>query len=168
MTYTLTKTITFTITDIGKVVDCFGADLDMISQSTGLLDYQAVGKYTYDIKEFANNGYLKKVHIVLQDQNSNTVRAVRYDVSENAMLWTNSRPGDNLWPHANGGKLNMVVTISEKWYQLTDPQKAQFLNTLYYNWGPSTLDLSFSGLSQNQDRCYVSNSYGMRRTIFGS
>ena len=37
MSYTESLTQTYTIADIGKVIDCFAADLDMTSQSTGLL-----------------------------------------------------------------------------------------------------------------------------------
>ena len=37
MSYTESLTQTYTVADIGKVIDCFAADLDMNSQSTGLL-----------------------------------------------------------------------------------------------------------------------------------
>ena len=37
MSYSESVSETYTIADIGKVIDCVAADLDMLTQSTGLL-----------------------------------------------------------------------------------------------------------------------------------
>ena len=53
--------------DIGKVIDCIAADLDMNSQSTGLLSWDMVKKYASDVKAMAQSGYLLEANIVLKD-----------------------------------------------------------------------------------------------------
>jgi hypothetical protein len=45
MSYSESLTQTFSVTDIGKVIDCIAADLDMNFQSTGLLTREVVKKY---------------------------------------------------------------------------------------------------------------------------
>ncbi len=67
MSYTETLTQTYTIADIGKVIDCFAADLDMNAQSTGLLTRDLVKQYAADVKAMAQKGYLVEANIVLQD-----------------------------------------------------------------------------------------------------
>ena len=57
---------TFTIADIGKVIDCFAADLDMNAQSTGLLTRDLVKQYAADVKAMAQKGYLLEANIVLR------------------------------------------------------------------------------------------------------
>ena len=66
MSYTESLTQTYTIADIGKVIDCFAADLDMTSQSTGLLTRDLVKQYAADVKAMAQQGYLLEANIVLE------------------------------------------------------------------------------------------------------
>lgn len=60
MSSTETISQTYTIADIGKVIDCFAADLDMISQSSGLLTRDSVKNIASDVKAFAQSGYGSK------------------------------------------------------------------------------------------------------------
>ena len=55
---TETSSQNYTIADIGKVIDCFAADLDMISQSTGLLTRDRAKSIALDVKAFAQSNYL--------------------------------------------------------------------------------------------------------------
>ena len=64
-TYSESLTQTYTIADIGKVVDCLAADLDMNAQSTGLLTREQVTTYAADVKAMAQSGYLLEANIVL-------------------------------------------------------------------------------------------------------
>jgi hypothetical protein len=50
MSQTESVSQTHTIADIGKVMDCFAADLDMTSQSTGLLTRDLVKQYSADCR----------------------------------------------------------------------------------------------------------------------
>jgi hypothetical protein len=159
-------TQTYTIADIGKVIDCFAADLDMTSQSTGLLTRALVRLYAADVKEMAQNGYLEEANIVLKDSAGNVIRAAKYEVSSDGATLTASRPGNNRWPAMPDGELSIVVRKSQKWRDLTDSQRAAFNETLSKSWVASNTDLSFPALTRYADRSYVSNGWGVTKTVY--
>src|ERR1700730_17052454 len=156
MSYTESSTQTYTIADIGKVIDCFAADLDMTSQSTGLLTRDLVKQYAADVKAMAQQGYLLEANIVLKDSAGNVIRAAKYEVSTDAASLTASRPGNNRWPATPGGKLSVVLRNSQKWRDLTNSQRVAFNETLSTSWIASSTDLSFPALTRSADRNYVS------------
>lgn len=164
--YTETLTQTFTIADIGKVIDCIAADLDMNSQSTGLLTRDQVRSYAADVKVMAQNGYLLEANIVLYGSNGEPIRAAKYEVSTDGSLLKAQRPGNNLWPRTPGGELAVVVRYSQKWRDLTDAQRAAFKQTLTSGWTTSNTNLSFPKLSRSVDRTYVSNGWGVTKIVF--
>src|ERR1700683_5056821 len=123
MSYSESLTQTYTVADIGKVLDCVAADLDMNSQSTGLLTREQVKNYAADVKAMAQMGYLLEANIVLKDSSGEVLRAAKYEVSTDASTLTAQRPGNNLWPRTPSGNLNMVVQYSKKWRDLTDAQR---------------------------------------------
>jgi hypothetical protein len=166
MSYTETLTQTYTIADIGRVIDCFAADLDMTSQSTGLLTRDLVKQYATDVKAMAQGGYLVEANIVLKDSAGNIIRAAKYEVSTDAASLTASRPGNNRWPTTPGGELSIVLQNSQKWRDLTDSQRAAFDKTLGTSWIPSNTDISFQGLTRYADRNYVSNGWGVMKAVY--
>jgi hypothetical protein len=166
MSYSESLTQTYTIADIGKVIDCFAADLDMTSQSTGLLKRDLVKQYAADVKAKAQKGYLLEANIVLRDSAGNVIRAAKYEVNTEAGSLVASRPGNNRWPATPGGELSIVLRNSQKWHDLTDSQRTSFNETLNINWAPSNTDLSFPSLTRYADRSYVSNGWGVTKTVF--
>jgi hypothetical protein len=166
MSYTESQTVTYTIADIGKVIDCFGADLDMISQSTGLLTRELVKQYTADVKAMAQNGYLLEANIVLRNSAGVIIRAAKYEVSANASSLTSSRPGNSRWPPTTAGELSVEVRYSQNWRDLTDLQRTLFKGSLSPNWTASSTDLSFPALARSTDRSYVSNGWGVTKSVF--
>ena len=166
MSYTGTLTQTYSVADIGKVIDCIAADLDMNSQSTGLLTRDQVKSYAADVKALAQKGYLLEANIVLQDSSGAPIRAAKYEVSTDASTLTAHRPGNNLWPRTPSGQLNIVVRYSQKWRALTDAQRAAFSQTLSAGWSPSSTDLSFPSLTRSSDRNYVSNGWGVTKSVY--
>ena len=166
MSYTESVTQTYTIADIGRVIDCFTADLDMTSQSTGLLSRDLVKQYAADVKAMAQAGYLVEANIVLKDSAGNIIRAAKYEVSTDAASLSASRPGNNRWPATPGGELSIVLQNSSKWQNLTDAQRAAFDKTIGTSWIPSNTDISFPGLTRYTDRNYVSNGWGVKKTVY--
>jgi len=166
MSATETLTQTYTVADIGKVLDCIAADLDMNAQSTGLLTHEQVKKYVADVKVMAQMGYLQEANIVLNDSFGEVIRAAKYEVSTDASTLTAQRPGNNLWPHTPAGRLNIVVQYSEKWRQLTDAQRTAFKLTLSISWTTSSTNLSFPSLRRAADRNYVSNGWGVTKSVY--
>jgi Bacterial HORMA domain family 1 len=166
MSYTESLTQTYTIADIAKVIDCFAADLDMTAQSTGLLTRDLVKQYASDVKAMAQSGYLLEANIVLKDSTGDVIRAAKYEVSTDVSTLTTSRPGNNRWPATPQGDLSVVVRNSQKWRDLTDSQRQAFRATLSTTWTTSNTDLSFPALTRYADRNYVSNGWGVTKTVF--
>jgi hypothetical protein len=164
---TATYTSTYTVVDVRRVLDQFGADYDMAAQSTGLAADDHVTKVIHDVKAFAEHGYLNRVDIVLCDASGNTIRAHRYIVSTDASLWTTQRPGDSLWPRTPAGSLRVVIFRSDVWRQLPPGAQAAFgQDVLELGWSGTDIDTSYSGLTGHTDRRYGSNGFGLERTAF--
>jgi len=161
-----TELETYTIADIAKVIDCVAADLDMNAQSTGLLSRDLVKQYAADVKALAQQGYLVEANIVLRNAVGQPIRAAKYEVATDGTSLTAHRPGNNLWPKTPGGALVVVVQYSQKWLDLSDAQKIAFKKTLSPDWSASTTDLSFPSLHRSSDRSYVSNGWGVTKSVF--
>ena len=164
--FTVSQTLTYSVADIAKVIDCIAADLDMISQSTGLMTRVEVVRAAADVKLMAQKGYLLEANIVLQDASGKVIRAAKYEVSIDASTLKAERPGNNLWPRTPGGDLVVVVQYSQKWRNLTDTQRAAFKQTLGLSWTNSNTDLSFPSLTRSADRNYVSNGWGVSKSLY--
>jgi Bacterial HORMA domain family 1 len=166
MTYAGTVTQTYTVADIGKVIDCLAADLDMNAQSTKLLTREQAKFYAADVKALAQKGYLVEANIVLYDAGGEPIRAAKYEVSTDGSLLKAQRPGNNLWPQTPGGELSIVVRYSQDWRDLTDDQRVAFQKGLSTGWTTSSTDLSFPKLTRSADRTYVSNGWGMTKSVY--
>ena len=165
MSNTETYSQTFTIADVGKVIDCFASDLDMTSQSTKLLNRELVTRYAADVKLMAQHGYLLEANIVLKDSSGTIIRAAKYEVATETGSLMASRPGNNMWPATPSGDLRVVVRYTPKWHNLTDAQKQAFRGRLDIGWTNTTIDLSFPTLTRSADRDYVSNGWGMTKSV---
>jgi hypothetical protein len=165
-TATQSQSVSFTTADIGKVIDCFAADLDMNAQSTGLLTWEVARQSAADVKLMAQNGYLVEANIVLADASGTIIRAGKYEVATNVGTLTAQRPGNNLWPRTAGGQLYVVVRYSQTWRNLTETQRAAFIKTLNTSWSAANTDLSFPGLTRSSDRSYISNGWGVTKSVF--
>jgi hypothetical protein len=166
MSSTGTLTQTYSVADIGKVIDCIAADLDMNSQSTGLLTRDLVKMCAADVRTLAQKGYLLEANIVLYDPSGEPIRAAKYEVSTDASTLTAQRPGNNLWPRTPSGQLSIVVRYSQKWRDLTEAQRVAFGQTLSTGWTTSNTDLSFPSLTRSADRNYVSNGWGVTKSVY--
>lgn len=165
-TYSESVTRTFTIADVGKVLDCFAADLDGMGQSTGLRSRENTKAIAADVKLMAQYSYLAEVNIYLKNAEGTIIRAAKYQVNTNSGALTASRPGNYLWPRTPGGQLCVHVTYTDAWWKLSEPQQATFKSRLLLTWGLLNLDTSFPMLSPLFDRNYVSNGFGLQKTLF--
>jgi hypothetical protein len=166
MTYAETVSETYTVADIGKVIDCIAADLDMNAQSTGLLSRDTVKSYAADVRLLAQRGYLREANIVLHNTFGVVIKAAKYEVSTDASTLTAQRPGNKLWPPTPGGELSIVVQYSPKFTALNTSQKEALTGELNTTWTASTTDLSFPALTRASDRSYVSNGWGVTKSVF--
>jgi hypothetical protein len=168
MSTTTTRTTTYTVSDIRRVVDNFAADFSMMAQSTGLRARESVANTVSDLKILAEYGYLVEVSLFLFDKEGNKICAARYKVSESASGWQSDRPGDALWPKTEGGALRVLATLTYEWWGMTDTDRQEFIRDRGLNspWSPAEWDTSFTGLTSSAGQKYVSNGYGWERTNY--
>jgi HORMA domain-containing protein len=163
MSTSSTKTTTYTVADIRKVVENFAADFSMMAQATGLRTRENVQGVVSDLNAFANAGYLEKVTLVLKDSGGNRIRGAVYNISDSATGWKSESPGNNLWPYTPGGALNVTATLSDAWWGKDD--KDAFIALLNGTW-PSGSGTSLAGMSSSAGQKYASNGYGWERTNY--
>ncbi len=169
MVMTTTRTTTYTVTDVRRVLASFAADYSMIAQVTATHSTALVERTVADLTIFAEHAMLLAVKIVLLDTNNMLVRAAEYTVSTTTLGWTNREPGNNLWSKNPGTRLQVIATLSDTWWAKSEAEKARFRERtgLRGEWGLTTIDTTFSGMSRTVDRHYASNGYGMEKAVYG-
>ena len=168
MSFTGSQTKTFTAVDVRKVVANFAADFAMMAQATGLRTHEQVVNTVYDLRIFAEFGYLEGITLILKDASELQLRGAKYTVSTEAVGWVSDRPGNNLWPRTPGGSLKVVGDLGTEWWAKTDAQKQTFISEygLHSSWSPTAEDTTLAGLVVSQGQRYASNGWGMSRTNF--
>lgn len=160
MSQTTTRTATYTVADIEKVVTRVRADLMMIADSTGGWMPQKAQDYAHDVEELAKAGYLAHADVTLFD-NGREVCATRFAVSTDASGWTSSRPGGVRWPRVANPYLRLILTYTSSY----DAAARQAMKSkLKIGWVPTDEDTSHACLARAGGRDYASNNYGMQRT----
>ena len=168
MVMTTTRSATYTITDVRRVLASFAADYSMIAQATATHSVAHVERTVADLTIFASQELLLVVEIVLVDTKDVSVRAAQYTVSTMASGWTNREPGNNLWPKIPGTRLQIIATLSSAWWAMSDAEKVRFRERtgLKGSWALTNIDTSFSGMGRTVDRHYASNGYGMEKVLY--
>lgn len=159
MTQTATKTATYTVADIEKVVTRVRADLMMIGDSTGAWTSEQSRNYAHDVEELAKAGYLTSVDVTLLS-NEREVHAAKFVINTDASSWTSNRPGGVCWPRVSNPRLRVILFHSSSY---DDAAKNAMKSKLEFNWSPTTEDTSHAGLASQGGRDYASNSYGIQR-----
>lgn len=169
MSYTATAsasdTETYSVSDIGTVMQRVRGDLLMIATSSGSITEAKARQYAHDIELLAKRGYLRAADITLVSSSGHELRAVRYEVNTAANDLTMSRPGGVLWPRVNGAWLRIVLSYTDKY---TDEARSDLARYLEIGWVPTNADTSHAGLTSSGGRDYASKGYGMQRKDFGS
>ncbi len=170
MTMSYTRTVTYTVTDVRRVLASFAADYAMIAQATGTHSASTVASTTGDLVLFAEAGYLLAADIVLRDGEGTTRRAAKYTVSTAVPGWTSREPGNNLWPRLLGARLTVIATLADAWWDLSEEQRRRFRERtgLRGAWGLTDIDTFYAGMRRTVDRRYVSNGYGMEKVLYAS
>lgn len=162
MTYSATRTETYSTADVENVFRRFTTDLRMIADSSGTITRAKAEEYGHDVEYLAKYGYLKFVDVTLF-ANGGEIKAVRYTVNTAAGDLIPSRPGGVLWPRIAGAYLSVVIDYTQAWGALTEQSRANVKRALKISWVPTDRDTSHSVLKASAGRSYVSNAYGVQR-----
>lgn len=165
MSNTVTKTVTYTKTDVGKTFESFRSNLRMMCMSARV-EAETVDARADDVLAFAYAGYLKGVDVILYDAKPARIRAARFMVSEDAAGWACEMPGDNVWPVTSGGSLTVIVHYAQSWFDLSESRKSEFRKKLKVWWGPTKEDTTFGDMDAAGTRRYASNAYGLEQNTF--
>ena len=162
-----TLTETYTVADVKNVFEQVAGDLAMIARSTGLWGTDYLDTVIEDIYAFAEAEFLAVVDIVQRSESGGVIRAHKYTVNNKAWGWENSGPKGNIWPAANGGSLSVVLTYNDRWWGLSDLQRANFKAKRQVVWGRTDIDVAYSGLRASETSRYASRGFGVERRTFG-
>lgn len=165
MTQTRTKTETYTVADVKNVFENVLSDLAMIVRSTELWSSAHLQSVSEDIRLLSEAGYLRRLDIVLCDENGVTVKAHRYDVSTEASRWSNAEPRGNIWS-GDGKKLNLVIFWNDDWAALSEARQQSIRSSLRIKWSASDVDTTYGGLASVSKLQYSSQSFGVERQTF--
>lgn len=165
---TYTSTSTYTVVDIRKTFEGFSADFRMIAARTGKMTITEVESALHDIMAWAEAKYLDYVDITLVDQNDKPVRAARYTVDEKGNAVQSDRAGNNNWPNTPNTYLTVITQKNKAWRNLSEEQRVKFQKDRGFknNWGPSSIDNSYSHLSKSGAQLYGSNGYELKKDNF--
>lgn len=158
-------TYTYSVTDVRKVMGQLHAEFRMAAQSTGLRTFENVDAVMADITRFAEEGYLERVQVRLVNASGKNAKVADYEVSEDAGGWSADRAGNMMWPRGVGVRIAITLYYSAKWNQQSAAQQAVFESKLNRTWSAETDDLSTSHLVARSDRTFVSNAYGVKKTV---
>lgn len=155
----------YTVVDVRKVMDQIHADMRMIAQHTGLWTQSYADMVMGDIIRFAEKGYLERVRIRLVGASGKNARVADYKVNEDASGWSSDRAGGNL-SNVAATRMNVTLNYTDKWRLLTAEQEATFRKGLAIGWTSETDDLSVDHLQIRSQRTYVSNGYGVKKSVY--
>lgn len=166
---TVTNTSTYTVLDIRKAFEGCHADIRTIARRTNKWTMVYVDKVFNDILIFAENEYLYSVDIVLLDKNENVLRASKFVVNNLGSSISSERAGNNNdWSEIPNTHLAVIISHTDKWHNLSELEQRNFFknNSFSLNWGPTSIDNSFSHLSNSQAQLYASKGYELQKTTY--
>lgn len=161
---TITYTQTYTRTDVAKVLEVLTAELRLIARSTGLWAQEHAMQVSDDVVAFAQEEYLREVHIVLSDVRGSVIRVHEYSISTDASGWATQGPRGNVWPATPGGTLAVILCYGARWQALDEGARERFKSRRNIRWSPASIDTRYPGLATTETRTYASQAYGMRRS----
>lgn len=162
---TTTKTSTYTVLDIRKTFEGCEADIRTIARRTGKWSMEYVDKIFYDILIFAENDYLYSVDITLLEDNSDKVlRASKFLVNSMGLTTESDRAGkNNDWVDIPNTHLSVILAYTQKWKNLSNENRSDFIKNLKASWSPSAIDNSFPHLKKNDAQLYASKGYELQK-----
>jgi hypothetical protein len=165
MSSSYTSTSTYTIVDIRRVMSQVRADVISIAQSSGLWTRDYADRVMDDITVLAESGYLEKILIRAVGADGKNVRVAEYPICEDAQGWNADHSGGNIWK-TSAVRLQSTLFYSSKWRDLSAESRARIESGLKVGWTTNTDDLSVAHLLAADQRTYVSNSYGVKKTVY--
>lgn len=163
---TQTRTSTYTVVDIRKTFEGCEADIRMIARRTGKWTQKYVDDIFHDIIKLAEEKYLSSVDIVLKDANEKVIKATKFTVNSNGTATSGDRAGANRWENIPNTNLTVILSYTNKWYNLPKKDKDEFESQFKVSWSPTKIDNSFPHLNKSQRQLYASKGYELQKSVY--
>lgn len=165
MSYTVTKTTTFTITHARYLSSKVAADMHLCAQYYGQPSESRIREYAEELAQYLNEGYLEEYEFGYQKDNKR-VLTWRYKVDANGVLTTDDHPG-KLVPYADitGATFFNFLTHNSSFSQLATDQRTRFKSGLPIQRTDGEPPADGNGY-WTSDRNYYSGGQGIGRKTF--
>jgi hypothetical protein len=165
MTFSYTKTATFTIVQARYLASKAAADMYLCAQYYGKPSEERIREYAEELAQYLNAGYLKEYEFGFKKDGKRVV-CWRYKVDSNGALTTDDRPG-KVVPYVDiaGAIFFNFLTQNSRFFELSSDDQARFEAglPLQRTRGEPPSDGSGYWIS---DRNYYSAACGLNRQTF--
>jgi hypothetical protein len=165
MTFTVTKTATFTIVHARYLASKAAADMHLCSQYYGKPSEQRIREYAEELAQYLNAGYLAAYEFGYKKDGKRIV-CWRYRVDSSGALTTDDRPGKVVpYVDVTGAIFFNFLTHNSRFFQLSSDEQARFEAglPLQRTGGDPPSDGSGYWMA---DRNYFSGGCGLNRQTF--
>jgi len=165
MTFTVTKTATFTIIHARYLASKAAADMHLCAQYYGRPSEERIREYAEELAQYLNAGYLAEYEFGYK-KDSKRVVCWRYKVDSNGLLTTDDRPGKVVpYVDVTGAIFFNFLTQNSRFFELSSAEQARFQAglPLQRTGGDPPTDGSGYWMA---DRNYFSGGCGLNRQTF--
>jgi hypothetical protein len=165
MTYSVTRSESFTIVHARKLSSKVAADMHLCAQYYGLPSESEIRKFAEELAQYLNEAYIEEYEFGYQ-KNGRRVVSWRYRVDENGNLTTDDRPG-KLPPYVDisGATFFNYLTQNSGFFALSAAEQARFKRDLPIQRTNGYPPSDGSGY-WTTDRNYHSGGRGLSRQTF--
>jgi Bacterial HORMA domain family 1 len=165
MSYSYTKSDTFTIIHARKLASKVATDMHLCAQYYGNPSEERIRNFAEELAQYLNEGYLQEYEFGYQ-KNDKRIVSWRYKVGENGALTTDDRAG-KVVPYVDitGASFFNYLTQNSRYFQLSSDQKGNFKAALPIQRGSGEPPSDGSGYWKS-DLNYYSGGRGINRQTF--
>lgn len=165
MTYTTTKTTTFTITNARYLASKVAADMHLCAQYYGQPSEPSIRAYAEELAHYINEGYLAEYEFGFK-RNGKRLVTWRYKVDADGVITTDDRPG-KVVAHIDitGATYYNYLTQNSRYFSLSVEERVKFKATLPVTRANGDPPSDGNGY-WTTDRNYHSSGQGLGRKTF--
>ena len=165
MSYSFTKSESFTIVHARKLASKVAADMHLCAQYYGSPSEETIRDYAEELAQYLNAGYIKEYEFGYKKDGQRVI-SWRYKVDENGNITVDDRPG-KIVPYVNvtGAILFNVLTPSSRFYQLLPDRQSNFEAGLPIKRTSGSAPTDGAGY-WTSDRNYSAGGRGLNRLTF--
>ncbi|MCC5612567.1 hypothetical protein LC612_39210 [Nostoc sp. CHAB 5834] len=155
-----------TQSDKDKLFECISADFKIVTRRTELWQMDYCENILHDVGELMERDYLSMVQLIMKNQYGLIIRCNQYTIELANTNTTNDKPGNIDWDGIGGTNLNIILTYTKKWHDLSVQQKTELQNILVIPWYASFEDVSLSSLKISSSKNFSSSKSAVKREDF--